>query len=162
MRVGCKQSRGVNLSCQKVAFERDDEVLRNFRSEEFSCECCNSRWRNRRESSEQRGAASVTFLRPRHRKRGGRTLSREFSDWCTSQTSDLAFAVQREQKDQADLTAQLGATSEAFRMRWRPDADLKEASAIRITKQSPDIAGGVNVGNEILTSLGIRNARARQ
>ena len=49
---------------------------------------------------------------------GGQTTSREFSVWCKSQTSDLAFAVQTEQKDQADLEAQLvqlGATSEALR-----------------------------------------------
>ena len=89
------------------------------------------------------------ILRPRHRKRGGRTTLREFSDWCKSQTSDLAFAVQTEQKDQADLKAQLG-------------ADLKTASAIRINKQSLGIAGGVNVGNEILTLVVIRNVRARE
>ena len=51
-------------------------------------------------------------------------------------------------KDQADLKAKLG-------------ADLKTASAIRINKQSPGIAGGVNVGNEILTLVVIRNVRAR-
>ena len=44
----------------------------------------------------------------------------------------------------------LGATSEALRTKWRSDADLKAASAIRINKQSPDIAGGVNVGHDDL------------
>ena len=52
-------------------------------------------------------------------------------------------------KDQADLKAKLG-------------ADLKTASAIRINKQSPGIEGGVNVGNEILTLVVIRNVRARE
>ena len=52
-------------------------------------------------------------------------------------------------KDQADLKAKLG-------------ADLKTASAIRINKQSLGIAGGVNVGNEILTLVVIRNVRARE
>ena len=37
------------------------------------------------------GAASVRFLRPRYRTLGGQTTSREFSVWCESQTSDLAF-----------------------------------------------------------------------
>ena len=67
-----------------------------------------------------------------------------------SQTSDLAFAVQTGLKDPADLEAQLGAASEALRTEWRSDADLKAASAIRINKQSPDIAGGVNVGHDNL------------
>ena len=89
MRVRCEQTGGVSLICQKVASNTSirarcwrlfDTVLRNFRSEEISCGCFNSHWRNRRESSEQGGAASFTFLRPRHRKRGGRITSREFSD----------------------------------------------------------------------------------
>ena len=109
--------------------------------------------RNRRESSEQ-GCSFCRIFRPRYRKRGGQTTSRKFSVWCESQTSDLAFSVQTEQKDRADLVAQLGATSEALRTRWR-------SSAVRINKQSPDIAGGVNVGNEILTlALVIGNVRA--
>ena len=36
-------------------------VEKNFRSEEFSCGCFNSHWRNRRESSERGDAASVRF-----------------------------------------------------------------------------------------------------
>ena len=86
-----------------------------------------------------------------------KTTSRVFSVWCESQTSDLAFAVQTEQKDPADLEAQLGATSEALRTKidglarsGDPMPILKAASAIRINKQSPDIAGGVNVGNDDL------------
>ena len=43
------------------------------------------------------------------------TTSRESSNWCESQTSDLAFAVQTEHRDRADWVAQLGATSEAMR-----------------------------------------------
>ena len=38
-----------------------DTVLKNFRSEEFSCGCFNSHWRNRRESGERGGAALVRF-----------------------------------------------------------------------------------------------------
>ena len=52
------------------------------------------------------------------------------------------------------MVAQLGATSDGIANDdWRPhtkcrsDSDLKAACAIRINKQSPDIAGGVNVGN---------------
>ena len=58
---------------------------------------------------------SGSKLRPRYRKRGGQTTSREFFVWCESQTSDLGYAVQTGQKDRADLVAQLGATSEALR-----------------------------------------------
>ena len=71
--------------------------------------------------------------------RGGQTTSREFSDWCESQTSDLAFAVQTEQKDRADLFAEFGATREAMcteiddlaRSGATSDADPKAARAIR-------------------------------
>ena len=80
-----------------------------------------------------------------------------FSVKCESQTKNLTFAVQTEQKDRAVSAAQLGATSEALRTKiddfargGRSDADLKAASAIRINKQSLDIAGGVNVGNDDL------------
>ena len=38
----------------------------------------------------------------------------------------------------------------ARRCARRLTADLKAASAVRINKQSPDIAGGVNVGNDDL------------
>ena len=53
-----------------------DNVLRNSRSEEFSCGCfssVHSRWRNRRESSEQ----------TKIQKRGGQTTSR--SVWCENE-----------------------------------------------------------------------------
>ena len=73
--------------------------------------------------------------RVQYRKRGGQTTSREFSVWCESQTSDLAFAVQNEQKDRADLVAQLGATSEALRTRWRSDADLKKQALFASTSR---------------------------
>ena len=71
-----------------------------------------------------------------------KTTSRESSDWCASQTS----AAKTDQKDPADLEAQLGVTSEALRTKIddlarRSDADLKAASATRINKQSRDIAG---------------------
>ena len=50
---------------------------------------------------------------------------------------------------------------------WGSNADLKAACAIRINKQSPDIAGGVNVGHDDLDvgagdqNSGIRVMRPR-
>ena len=116
--VGTIRSTSETATTDASGWRLFDNVLRNSRSEEFSCGCSSSvhsHWRSRRESSAQSGVISVRFLRPRYKKRGGHSTSRVLSVWCESRTSDLAYAVQTEQKDRADLVAQLGATSEAPR-----------------------------------------------
>ena len=91
-------------------------------------------------------------MRPKYRKRGS---LKNFTRDCESQTSDLAFAVQTEQNDRADLVAQSSATTKTLRTKierlctmWRSTADLKVASAIRTNKQILVILSGVKVGDD--------------
>ena len=85
------------------------------------------------------GAGSVGSRDHDSRRCGGQTTSQEFFVRSESQTSDFLFMYRTEQEDRADLVAELGATSEAFRTKIddfersvaASDADPKAASAIR-------------------------------
>ena len=105
-----------------------DNVFRNFRSEEFSCGCFNSPWRNRHESSEQAGATSGRFETKIQEAWRPNNFYESCSLFCVSRKRVILLLLYRSGIGRADRCHERGVAHE--------DGDLARSKVLTLKVES--------------------------